>query len=444
MSAAARHLLVPQLVCLGYCGLVPGASCAPIVLTSPRGGEEWSAGSLHLVTWQSSAEVTSVALELSTDSGATWTPLLGATDAHPAISVPSTPDTSNRFLGRVPEQLSPHCRVRITNTGEPTMTAQSQSDFTLTPSQEVPEYHWTCITGNAAFAGRDGAGALVFNGKMWLLGGWNPGDKLHFPKICNSEVWSSTDGLTWTLENPQAPWEGRHTAGYVLHRGKMWIVGGDCNQGHYQKDVWSSADGVNWTCVNDSVPWAPRVLHYTVAFRDKIWGIAGQTIPRFGGGEEVFYDDVWCTEDGAKWTRVAEHSPWPQRAMIGHSAVFNERLWLLGGGTYDTVQRPRRLFYNDVWSTADGINWECHAEAAPWAPRQYHDVAVWDNKLWVMEGWNQENRNDVWCSSDGANWYEVPNTPWAPRHAASPFVYDGALWMVAGNNMFPDVWKLTK
>ena len=27
--------------------------------------------------------------------------------------------------------------------------------------------------------------------------------------------------------------------------GRMWIVGGDCNQGHYQNDVWSSADGTN-------------------------------------------------------------------------------------------------------------------------------------------------------------------------------------------------------
>ena len=60
-------------------------------------------------------------------------------------------------------------------------------------------YQWHCVTRNAAFAARDGAGALSFNGKMWLLGGWNPDDKEHFPSICNSEVWNSSDGLHWQL-----------------------------------------------------------------------------------------------------------------------------------------------------------------------------------------------------------------------------------------------------
>ena len=161
--------------------------------------------------------------------------------------------------------------------------------------------------------------------------------------------------------------------------------------------------------------------------------------------------------DGRTWNRVAENAPWVERGMIGGSAVFQDRIWILGGGTYDTPRIDRRLMYNDVWSTGDGANWELHTPAAPWKPRQYHDVAVWDDKLWVMEGCyhgaahrsmeeatGSWNRNDVWYSSDGVNWSELPDTPWAPRHAASVFVYDDALWMVAGNNMFPDVWKLVR
>jgi hypothetical protein len=58
-------------------------------------------------------------------------------------------------------------------------------------------------------------------------GGWNPKDKVHFPRICNNEVWSSADGKTWILEKPNTfsydgktfnrhlNWEGRHTAGYA-------------------------------------------------------------------------------------------------------------------------------------------------------------------------------------------------------------------------------------
>lgn len=318
-------------------------------------------------------------------------------------------------------------------------------------------YTWTPVTLDAAYAPRDGAGALVFQDRMWLLGGWNQLDPIHFPRDCNNEVWSSKDGMTWTLErpnnygeetfDPDRDWEGRHTAGYAVYDDKMWIVGGDPLQGHYQDDVWNSTDGKTWHWVNRNrpVPWGPRVLHYTVVFQGRIWVIGGQTIPQFAPAENLFYDDLWNTANGIDWNRVTPEPPaWPHRGMIGGSAVFQDRIWVLGGGTYDTPTFPRRKFYNDVWSSPDGVRWECHLHHAPWAPRQYHEVAVFDNKLWVLEGFCQDNRNDVWYSADGIDWHELPDTPWKIRHAASVFVYRDALWMVAGNNMEQDVWKLTR
>ena len=324
-------------------------------------------------------------------------------------------------------------------------------------SAQERRYRWVRVSAKAAFAPRDGAGALVFRERMWFLGGWNPRDKTHFPRVCNNEVWSSKDGAVWTLEkpntfldasfDPRSDWEGRHTAGYAVHAGKMWIVGGDANQGHYQNDVWNSSDGKKWQLVPDDVPWAPRVLHYTLSFRDKIWIVGGQSLPGFAPAKEKFYRDLWYTEDGRKWTRVEPKEPcWSPRGMIGGSAVFQERMWLLGGGTYDTPTTPTRQFYNEVWSSRDGVHWRRHGESVPWKPRQYHDVAVFDERLWVLEGYNADggNRNDVWYSADGSHWHEVPATPWKPRHAASVFVFDGSLWMVAGNNMESDVWKLVR
>ena len=317
------------------------------------------------------------------------------------------------------------------------------------------EYRWIQVNAAAPFAPRDGAGALVFADKIWLLGGWSPADKTYFPRICNNEVWSSADGIDWTLvkENAfaegyahAADWEGRHTAGYAVFNERMWIVGGDGNQGHYQNDVWSSADGVHWDCVNRDVAWGPRLLHYTFVLRDKIWILGGQTLPQFAPAEERFYDDVWHTEDGVDWQRREPREPcWTPRGMIGGSAVFQDRVWILGGGTYDTPDHPDRIYYNDVWSSADGIDWHCHVETAPWAPRDYHEVAVFDDKLWLLEGFDGKgNRNDVWYSSDGESWTELPDVPWAPRHAASVCVHRNALWVIAGNNMESDVWKLER
>jgi hypothetical protein len=325
------------------------------------------------------------------------------------------------------------------------------------PSQvdAQPDYQWEQVTAKAAFASRDGAGALVFQNKMWLIGGWNPGDKKHFPRICNNEVWNSADGKTWTLIkpntfldrtfDPKKDWEGRHTAGYVVFKDKMWIVGGDVNQGHYHNDVWSSADGKTWELVTDKVPWGPRALHYTVVHQDKIWVIGGQTVPGFAKSDEIFHRDIWNSADGKNWQKVEPKEPyWPQRGMIGGSALHQGRIWILGGGTYDTPKTPERKFFNDVWSSSDGAAWTRHVENAPWAPRQYHEVAVFDGKLWVLEGYYKSNRNDVWYSADGVTWRELPKTPWRPRHAASVFVHDNALWMVAGNNMKSDVWKLQR
>jgi len=403
----------------------------------PAEGESWAIGSAHSIRWKPQPGKAAVRILLSTDRGATWHEI-----ANQAVD-------GGSYLWKVSGPVSRECKVRVGR--------MESGNFRIIPSQEVPAYRWTKVTMEGPFAPRDGAGALVYDGRMWLIGGWNPKDKQHFPRICSNDVWSSSDGLHWTVVKPNTfrdagfdptqDWEGRHTAGYAVFRGKMWIVGGDPIQGHYQYDVWNSSDGKTWKQAQPGqrVPWGPRALHYTVSFHNRLWVMGGQTLPSIAREQEIFYRDIWNTADGVHWEKLHPVEPyWSARGMIGGSAVFHDRIWILGGGTYDTPTTPRRNFYNDVWSSGDGIHWKQEAAETPWAPRQYHDVAVFDGRLWAMEGYSRMNRNDVWYSADGVNWYEVPGTPWKPRHAASVFVHAGALWMVVGNNMESDVWKLAR
>jgi hypothetical protein len=328
------------------------------------------------------------------------------------------------------------------------------------------EYVWTLVTDDAEFPGRDGAGALVYKDKMWLIGGWDPQDKTTNPihSNCNNQVWTSSDGVTWALVKPNthlddtfdpaSDWEARHTAGYVVYQDKMWIVGGDPLLGHYQNDVWNSEDGASWQRVNKGadVPWGPRVLHYTAVFNDKIWVMGGQTLTQFAPEVQRYYSDIWNSEDGIHWEQVVPSgATWSPRGMIGGSVILNDRMWLLGGGMYQKPSEGNHIPLNEVWSTDDGVHWECHTEEAAFPPRVYHDTAAFDGKLWVLEGGSQteaharvKNCNDVWYSADGAEWFEVPDTPWKPRHASSVFVFQDALWMIAGNHMERDVWKLTR
>ena len=159
-------------------------------------------------------------------------------------------------------------------------------------------------------------------------------------------------------------------------------------------------------------PWSPRAFAYAVAFRDKIWVLGGQTIPQFAPAEAKFHREIWTTTNGMDWKQVKPQEPyWSARALIGGKAVFQGRIWVIGGGLYDTP-KTERTFHNDVWSSADGVHWKQHLAAALWSPRQMHELAVFDDKLWVIGGWNQTNRNDVWYSPDGVKWTELPDTPW--------------------------------
>ncbi len=339
----------------------------------------------------------------------------------------TTPSTAEDVRGRA-RILLPVCIALVVLIAS-AVTARAQIPIDGT---------WQLVTAGPVFPPRDCAGALVFHNRMWILGGWNHDDD----PTTNSQVWSSGDGVTWQLETV-APWEGRHCAGYAVHRDKMWIVGGDNNLYHYQNDVWSSDDGITWTQVASDVPWRDRVTQYVLAFNDRLWVLGGQQITYFdlNGGKAV-YNDVWSSEDGATWTRVLEHAPWSPRGQILGAVVFDGKMWVIGGGTYND---PRK-YYNDVWSSSDGVSWERAPGHAPWEPREYHNVTVFDGRMWVLAGYHEYNLKTVWSSPDGIHWRELVDTPWAPRHAAHVYPFAGALWMVGGSIIdstpTADVWKL--
>ena len=322
-------------------------------------------------------------------------------------------------------------------------------------NKPTPEYAWELVTAKAAVCPARRGGGADLPGPHVVPRRLEPRRQEALPAHLQqrSLEFRRRQGLAARQANtfldktfdPAKDWEGRHTAGYVVHQNKMWIVGGDVNQGHYQFDVWNSADGKTWTHVNKGkpVPWGPRALHYTLAFKDKIWVIGGQTIPMFAKDKEIFYRDVWNSADGVNWTEVKPKEPfWPQRGMIGGSAVFKDRIWILGGGTYDTPKIPdtqvlqRRLELRRRRHLAAACRSRSLGAAAIPRRRRLRRPAVGHGGL--PQGQPQRRlalrrRRQLARSAQDAL---------GPRHAASVYVHDGALWMVAGNNMESDVWKL--
>jgi hypothetical protein len=315
-------------------------------------------------------------------------------------------------------------------------------------------YNWIKQTCEASFSPRDGAGIVIYKDSIRLIGGWNPRDKKKFPLTCSNDVWSSANGDIWINSKPNTfkpnneninDWSGRHSGFIGVFKNEIFNIGGDAIQGKYQSDIWKSIDAINWENISINTPWSPRALFNSFIFDNKLWVLGGQTLPQYAKAEEKFYNDIWSSENGIDWKLESKNADFPQRGMIIGQAELKGKIYIIGGGTYETPKNPERKFYNDVWVSNDGINWKCLSKNNKWAPRQYHSIIVWDNKIWIIGGYSKEgNLNDVWFSEDGISWKELKNTPWSKRHATHVTVFNDQLWVISGSSLTSDVWKLEK
>jgi hypothetical protein len=143
---------------------------------------------------------------------------------------------------------------------------------------------WTCAATSAAWSYRVCPAVTTFDGRMWLMGG---GAYLSAGFTAYNDVWYSTDGADWTCATSSAPWGARMGHELVVYDNKMWVIGGGLLQSSTKyNDIWSSSDGVNWTCVESSAPWSARLDHSCSVYDGRIWLMGGE-----GSGNPL--NDVW-------------------------------------------------------------------------------------------------------------------------------------------------------
>jgi hypothetical protein len=418
----------------------------PTAILSRRAPNSRAAESIHRFVWgepQSFAGACPIDVEVR---------LLTSNRVIPIAT--GLPD-NGQYLIPIPDAAGEHARAFVTNSCNGESRALDE-EFLITSSRRLDFAEWDLMNDNAQFPRRDGAGALVYRNRMWIIGGWNPDDRPNFPRITSNAVWSSRTGTDWRREkcnsySPQfiADWEGRHTAGYAVFNNKMVVMGGDAISGHYQTDVWSSVSGETWTRedISGFNPFDRRVLFQTFVHDGKLCVYGGQTLPQLVPDETILYSDIWCSTDMRTWARIEGAQTPPARSAISGEAVSGNEVWILGGGKYHTPTTSMEK-YNDVWVSTDLREWTRILEHAPWEPRLYHNVTVFDERLWIIAGIGEGILGDVWYSADGFNWYEL-QVPWAPRHASSVFVFRNSLWVAAGGpgvsgwHIANDVWRLT-
>ena len=109
--------------------------------------------------------------------------------------------------------------------------------------------NWTEIpvaTGTAKWSARNGHQSFVYEDKIWVLGGVDGSYK--------NDIWYSEDkGTNWTevlLASGTTKWSGRFWHQALVYEDKIWVLGGRHTSGGVQtlkNDIWTSSDGgVTW------------------------------------------------------------------------------------------------------------------------------------------------------------------------------------------------------
>jgi hypothetical protein len=241
----------------------------------------------------------------------------------------------------------------------------------------------------------------------------------------------------------------------------------------------TSIGSYRWTNVRPTVPfdagmWAPRAGLQAVELRNDLYVMGGRG-PFSFEAETVLYGDVWKSSDvGATWTRVAQWQPsqgapqmWAPRAYFG-SVTHRGRIFVIGGQNFQTMPNPifpggcaslppgvpclpivpNSTFFDDVWSSKDGVTWTAETTDAPWAGRAGLSAVVHDGAIYILGGSQGDDAstggtgrilfNDVWMSRDGRNWTEVARKGprWTPRAGAAVVSKGGYLYVLGGERGF--------
>lgn len=294
---------------------------------------------------------------------------------------------------------------------------------------------WRSFPNDDSWGWRDGAGLLVNDGKLFLLGGYRAGEGNQ------NEVWSSYNVHQWQLLNAEAPWTGRHGAAWVVHRNRLFVISGDLND-----DVWSSNDGVEWHQDVLHAPFGKRYTPNAVSDGNRIIFYAGQYWEPYDWCAfqpecaAVGFNDIWASADGKSWSEINHAAPWPGRGLIHGAAYFNNRIYLVGGGLKvgpvgHTVAETVKEF-SDIWSSADGVNWRLEANTLGFTPRTHFSLISTPHGCFVSDGsvGLQGNfSNDVFFAPDCVKFAPIPDAPpMQKRHASSAAYFNGSLVILGG------------
>jgi len=214
---------------------------------------------------------------------------------------------------------------------------------------------------------------IVFDNKMWVIGGRGPSNQR------SHAVFSSSDGSTWTnvFENSDVI---PHNSSAVVYDNRMWIIGGTRGT-TVVNSVFTSLNGTEWSDVTESVLWAARQSLASAASEDIILMAGG-----YDGSSRL--NDVW-SYDG-EFPSI----PIPEKVRVNHIHGFDlaaDFLWIRPSYNtsyyYDKELRDwiyltefNTFFYQEAEPSGEG-----EVEGDLWSESTTDDIYVYESSVWVKK-----------------------------------------------------------
>ena len=249
-------------------------------------------------------------------------------------------------------------------------------------------------------------------------------------------AWFSVDGKIWIKSSLTDIIDNNAFLDYVWFNNALYGLGTfNGNIEHYKltSAIHKTTDMKNWQQIAAASNLPRRFFYHPFVFDNKIWIIGG-------GTENEMFADVWNSTNAVHWTKQADDLPFGKR-QGSQFVFFNNKIYMLG---------------NDVWSSTDAIHWTRETERIATEDVFGYAAVVFDNAIWLL-GCNRNNifKSEALRSMDGKLW-ETVKAPFSPRGGMAACVYKGKVYMTGGKYGGPgiagqtefiysnDVWTLEK
>lgn len=135
--------------------------------------------------------------------------------------------------------------------------------------QSKDAVNWSVFNENADFNSRGAHAAVVFDKKLWVIGGIYIDENNDFNSL--SDVWSSKDAEEFHKVSAKNSFFAGGGHGTIVYNDKIWVIGGFRKGG----SVYTSSDGLNWNQNSFAAIFGERVAHSSTVFKNKIFVIGG-------------------------------------------------------------------------------------------------------------------------------------------------------------------------